>query len=133
MPIDYKNYPSNWKTEIRPAILQRAHGRCESCGINNGAVIRRDGDKVRRPCQTEWDMINADVWHNEHSMTTALKKHGFIRVVLTIAHLNHDTGDNRPENLKALCQKCHLELDKEQHRQSRYQNKTKNIPDLFKE
>ena len=24
MPINYKNYPPNWKTEIRPKVLERA-------------------------------------------------------------------------------------------------------------
>lgn len=34
------------------------------------------------------------------------------RVILTVAHLNHDIRDNRPENLKALCQRCHLNHDR---------------------
>lgn len=33
------------------------------------------------------------------------------RVVLTIAHLNHDITDNRDYNLAALCQRCHNILD----------------------
>ena len=32
MPIDYKKYPPNWLTEIRPRILKRAGGRCEFPG-----------------------------------------------------------------------------------------------------
>ena len=35
------------------------------------------------------------------------------RVVLTIAHMNHDTTDNADENLKALCQRCHNRYDRE--------------------
>lgn len=38
MPIDYKNYPENWKTEIRPAILERANNCCEFCGVKNYSV-----------------------------------------------------------------------------------------------
>lgn len=38
-----------------------------------------------------------------------------IRIVLTVAHINHDPTDNCPENLKALCQRCHNRLDA-QHR-----------------
>jgi hypothetical protein len=41
MPIDYKNYPANWKTEIRPAILQRAQNKCEQCGVKNASLILR--------------------------------------------------------------------------------------------
>ena len=44
------------------------------------------------------------------------------RVVLTVAHLNHDPADNRPENLRALCQPCHLHHDAAQHRRSRAAN-----------
>lgn len=30
---------------------------------------------------------------------------------LTVAHINHVESDCRPENLVALCPKCHLEYD----------------------
>ena len=33
------------------------------------------------------------------------------KVILTVAHLNHDVKDNRPYNLAALCQRCHNILD----------------------
>jgi 5-methylcytosine-specific restriction endonuclease McrA len=33
------------------------------------------------------------------------------KVVLTVAHLNHNPGDNRDQNLAALCQKCHNSYD----------------------
>ena len=42
-----------------------------------------------------------------------------IAIVLTIAHLNHTPEDCRPENLCALCQKCHLNYDQEYHRLQR--------------
>ena len=38
-----------------------------------------------------------------------------VKVVLTVAHLNHVAGDDRPENLAALCNCCHLRYDREQH------------------
>lgn len=34
------------------------------------------------------------------------------KVVLTVHHINHDPTDNRKINLIALCQRCHLRLDK---------------------
>lgn len=37
------------------------------------------------------------------------------KVVLTIAHLDHDATNNSPENLKSLCQKCHLTYDAKLH------------------
>jgi 5-methylcytosine-specific restriction endonuclease McrA len=33
------------------------------------------------------------------------------RVVLTIAHLDHDITVNDPERLRALCQRCHNQYD----------------------
>lgn len=42
-------------------------------------------------------------------------KSRLVRIVLTIAHLNHIAGDDRKENLKALCQWCHLHYDAIEH------------------
>lgn len=49
------------------------------------------------------------------SMPKESDKLYFIKCVLTIAHLNHIAGDDRDENLKALCQFCHLSMDAKQH------------------
>jgi hypothetical protein len=48
---------------------------------------------------------------------------GDSRVVLTIAHLDHQPENCDPENLRAWCQRCHLTYDIEHHRQSRRQQK----------
>ena len=53
-----------------------------------------------------------------------------IKVVLTIMHLNHTPGDDRDENLKAGCQRCHLDYDKEYHREQRAIRKDKARPIL---
>jgi len=37
------------------------------------------------------------------------------RVVLAAAHLDHDPTNNRLRNLKALCQRCHMLHDREEH------------------
>jgi len=37
------------------------------------------------------------------------------KVVLTVAHLDHNKNNNRFSNLKALCQKCHLNYDRSRH------------------
>lgn len=44
-------------------------------------------------------------------------------VVLTIAHLDHDPTNNDPANLRALCQRCHLQYDAKHHAQTRRQTK----------
>jgi cytochrome c556 len=61
------------------------------------------------------------------------EKDKFITIVLTIAHLDHDITNNDYNNLKALCQKCHLNYDKEHHsKNSRAtRNFKKGLQELF--
>lgn len=101
MPINYKLYPENWKDEIRPAILKRANYRCEKCGVRQRAVGFRD--------------LNGKFIELDKSDKEAVEKSGkkFIQIFLSIAHINHNIEDNRFENLKAYCQKCHNNHDKE--------------------
>lgn len=48
------------------------------------------------------------------------------KVVLTVAHLDHDKTNNRFSNLAALCQRCHLGHDIKHHVFNRkYGRKTK--------
>ena len=113
MPIDYTKYNENWFTEIRPAILKRAAHKCEVCVVKNYAIGYRDEKK---------EFIECD----DHMQEWA--KRNFKRVfkiVLTVAHINHDVKDNRPENLKALCQLHHLQHDQAQHILSRKINALK--------
>ena len=63
-PIDYNKYPSNWKTEIRQAILQRAgqviedgkivtQACCEMCGVKNKDI----GYRTKRGKFLSWSEI----------------------------------------------------------------------------
>ena len=38
-----------------------------------------------------------------------------VKIILTCAHLDHDTTHNDDSNLAALCQRCHLRHDIGQH------------------
>lgn len=40
---------------------------------------------------------------------------GYIVIVLTIAHLDQQPENNEEENLRALCQRCHVRLDPQWH------------------
>lgn len=41
------------------------------------------------------------------------------KVILTVAHLDHNKNNNRFSNLAALCQKCHLGYDAKHHAENR--------------
>lgn len=120
MPMDRSRYPKNWEA-ISQAIRERAGNRCEWCGVENGAVGARD----RFGEWHDWDdmeNLNSDVGCYLFGGYDAKP----IRIVLTVAHLGvdkpdgspgdkHDKFDCRPENLAALCQRCHLNYDREDH------------------
>lgn len=119
MPCDYSKYPPNWKTEIRPAILKRAGNKCEFCGVRNGVIGYRNKSGRFFEIHPEPDAEAEQMTDNK-----------IIMIVLTVAHLNHDVTDGGPENLKALCQKCHLDHDREHHAETRRKNKNQNSPEL---
>jgi hypothetical protein len=45
------------------------------------------------------------------------------KVILTVAHLDHDISNNSLSNLMAMCQRCHLRYDAKQHAATRRRNK----------
>lgn len=103
MPINYTLYPQNWFTELRPAILKRANWCCENCGLASGAIGYRDENKK---------FIECDEFMLEWCRKSEKKT---FKIVLTIAHLDHNIKNNNLENLKGLCQKCHLNYDQAYH------------------
>ena len=94
MPINYKSYPSNWLSEIRPAVLQRAKNCCECCGVANYTEGYRNA--------TTGEITQDETDYEQRKM----------KIVLTVAHLNQNVADNRLENLAALCQRCNLNYDR---------------------
>lgn len=108
MPCDYTRYPPNWFTEIRPRILLRANNCCERCEAPNGVLIYR-------PHRGKADWKLAPEGHEVDAM--AMDGIKFTKVVLTIAHLDHDPEnfEVKDERLEALCQRCHLKLDLPHH------------------
>jgi 5-methylcytosine-specific restriction endonuclease McrA len=99
MPIRPENkarYPKDW-LGIRTRILDRAKNEdgqpcCEECGVPNSAWGYRD---------------------DEGNFTESIKfgDGKYIKIVLTIAHLDHTPENNDPENLRAWCQRCHNRYD----------------------
>ncbi len=101
MPIrksEQARYPKDWH-KISARIKARADYRCEcegECGLH------RDHPGPRRCVE-------------QHGAFAVYAKG---RVVLTVAHLNHQPEDCRDENLKAMCQRCHLRYDSAHHQRN---------------
>ena len=112
MPIDYSEYPKNWHSEIRPEVLKRAKDCCEFCGAPNHQLIYRP-----EKGKAAWKL--APEGHESDAM--ALDGVKFVKVILTIAHLDHDKLNHNVEldRLAALCQRCHLKYDIKNHIQNR--------------
>ena len=112
MPINYDEYPPNWKTEIRPAVLKRANNCCEWCGVRNHAFIHRYG-KGKNDWKYWPEGMESEAWSLDGLKAT--------KVILTIAHLDHDKTnyDVQLDRLAALCQKCHLGHDMAHHVRNR--------------
>ena len=126
MPIDYSIYPKNWKTEIRPAIINRAKSCCEFCKVPNYKVIIRGTWKSVECYQcfeegTIYDANNSEEIGADY-VGEVHPTNKIIKVVLTVAHLDHDVNNNNYSNLKALCQRCHNRHDVN-HRKENRKNK----------
>lgn len=94
MPIRPENrdrYPENWDEISKEIRFGRAKGRCEcegECGTGHmGRCPRRHGQQLSPQA----------------------------KVVLTTAHLNHTPEDCDRDNLKGMCQRCHLGYDRKHH------------------
>lgn len=107
MPIRPENkarYPKDWK-QIADRIRERAGDRCE-------------GSPAYPDCRAENREPHPETW----SM-----------VVLTVAHLDHTPENCGDDNLRAMCQRCHLTYDADHHRQTAYATRkaAANTGDMF--
>jgi hypothetical protein len=99
MPIKPENrrrYPFNWRLISDRIRFDRAKGRCEcegECGLHRTTPGPRRCEEV-------------------HGQPAKWAKG---RVVLTVAHLDHTPEHCANDNLKAMCQRCHLRYDREHH------------------
>ena len=119
-----------WK-EIRARILERAGNKCERCGKPNGEIlsVTRGGF---------WFDIRRNGWLNDRGQESAYFWPGFtghsvyvIRIVITIAHLDHNPYNNMDENLQALCQHCHLKHDRHFHYANARRSRARRVGQLW--
>ena len=126
-------YPSNWPEISRRVRFERAAGRCQTCGRPH---------QVRVKCLPDgrWHDVEARDWRDGCGQpapwpdvveATRLRT---TLVVLAAAHLDHNPGNNRLGNLRALCQRCHLAHDIEHHRRQRWMTYRRRmaVADLFR-
>ncbi|SDM76725.1 hypothetical protein [Streptomyces wuyuanensis] len=99
MPIRPENrhrYPPDWAEISLRIRTDRAAGRCECHGeCGRGTHPGRCPNLNGRPAYGTGSTV-----------------------VLTVAHLDHTPENCDPENLRAMCQGCHLHYDRDHHRQT---------------
>jgi 5-methylcytosine-specific restriction endonuclease McrA len=106
-----KFYGAAWRA-TRKRILARAEGRCEFCDVADRAVIVRGPGGFWSVLGGAWrDAKGEDV----DGLRVPLARQWTVEVILSCAHLNHVAGDDRDDNLAALCQRCHLVYDARLH------------------
>jgi hypothetical protein len=95
-PENRDRYPADWKAISLRIRTQRAAGRCECVGeCGRGTHASR--------CPN----VNGLPAYGTGS-----------RVVLTVAHLDHTPENCHDDNLRAMCQGCHLHYDRDHHAQT---------------
>lgn len=109
-------YPKDWPAISRRIRFDRAQGRCEQCNAPHGEVIARGLYE-----HSGTYMLADGTVHDASNGTRLGRAKGseyparYVSVVLTVAHLDHDPTNNRDDNLRALCQRCHLAYDADLH------------------
>jgi len=135
MPMDRSKYPANWDQISRRIRFERAEGLCEKCGVPHSALRAENGQWwLLEDLQDLWEWPEMD----EDDAAMVLDKGPLTVVILTTAHLGiakpdgtpgdkADTMHCREENLAALCQKCHLNFDRDQHIKNRLINRRRRL------
>jgi len=112
VPIKAENrsrYPKDWKLISSYIRRVRALGKCEWCGVKNGARGARDRHGEW------WDEVSIENLNSGVGMELFGDFPKIIRIVLTVMHLDHNPENNDRQNLKAACQACHLRYDHKHH------------------
>ena len=109
-------YPIDWRELSASIRFRRAKGRCECCGRPHGRTVVHLGDG-------RWWDEDLQHWRDGAGKPvrelptpdSAILPTRLTRVVLATAHRDHDPTNNAGGNLVALCQRCHMLNDKEEH------------------
>lgn len=146
-------YGRDWYHRVRPRILRRAGGHftkagrylggahCEQCGkpdrkkvftFTERAVTAESASPQDLLPVMFWLDPGEGAWRDHHGLPFPLLRLKIlprkIFNILSIAHLNHRSGDDRDENLMAYCAWCHLHHDAVHHRDTRARRKDAERP-----
>lgn len=121
MPIREENkarYPDDWK-QVSQSTRDVAGNVCQACGVENGRLIYRGSHELRPAwryaddsvfmpsrCSFDGSDIPGTTWDDFDKA-----KGKPVKVVLTVAHLDHQPENCDPSNLRAWCQRCHNAYD----------------------
>jgi len=110
--MDKSRYPENWDAISFAIRYDRAQGKCEWCGAPDKMYIqrRRDNPKVWRVFREAEMVREDDEWYPPTKVTLTVHHIGIPKAD-GIPGDPHDKMDCRPENLAALCNRCHLHAD----------------------
>lgn len=129
MPIresERHRYPKDWKA-ISRRIREREGQRCAWCKAPNGVAILRHRafsmwaipDEAVSPDDLTWFHGDGPIQYHDRARVTPRDLRGPVKVVLTVAHLDHTPENCADDNLVALCQRCHNRYDGPMRREGR--------------
>lgn len=107
-------YPIDWPAISHWVRFKRAKGRCERCG-------RPDGTRIEQLVDGRWYDRQEGRWRDDQGLDAAwpdaieYAAHQRKKIHLSAAHLDHNPSNSKPNNLMALCQRCHLRHDRPEH------------------
>lgn len=96
-PENRGRYPADWPDISLRIRSGRAAWRCECVGeCGRGTHAGRCPNRQGQPAYGTGSLV-----------------------VLTVAHLDHTPENCTPDNLRAMCQGCHLHYDRDHHAETR--------------
>lgn len=103
MPIRPENrgrYPANWR-DVVGQVRARSGDKCEQCQVANGVYRVTYADGLEYTTTDEW----------QAGEIASLDGAKVARIVLTVAHLDHQPENCDLANLRHWCQRCHNRYD----------------------
>lgn len=105
-------YPEDWPQLSWRIIVERAGARCQCAG----------------ECGRDPKHLDEDVrCRNRHGQPRWRGKSWQRPVILSAAHLDHDPTSRDLEAILALCESCHLAVDRAHHAATRQANRERQL------